>query len=193
MLYISTDYVFDGEKPEPYVETDTPNPLNVYGCSKLQGEQSVMDIAERFWIVRVSWLFGPLGKNFVRTILAQGRSGRALRVVNDQFGAPTYTGDLASKLEEIVTRADPGVYHVTNQGYCSWFEFAREILRQAGLTHITLTAIPSSALDRPARRPQNSRLANARLLASGLGLMPAWQDALRAYLARDAAVSTLGQ
>jgi dTDP-4-dehydrorhamnose reductase len=190
MLYVSTDYVFDGEKAEPYVEDDEPNPLNVYGRSKLRGETNVMEVAGRFSIVRVSWLFGPLGRNFVRSIVEQGRSGRPLRVVSDQIGAPTYTADLASKLEEIVTRANSGIYHVTNQGYCSWFEFAQEILQQAGLERVPLSPIPTSALERPARRPKNSRLANVRLQGSGLGLLPPWRDALRRYFMRRA-VSTL--
>ena len=186
MLYISTDYVFDGKKPEPYVEDDEPNPLNVYGRSKLQGEINVMEVAERFSIVRVCWLFGPLGRNFVRSILEQGRSGRPLRVVSDQIGAPTYTVDLASKLEEMVIGASSGIYHVTNQGYCSWFEFAKEILRQADLERVPLSPIPASALERPARRPKNSRLANVRLQESGLGLLPSWQDVLRRYFMRQA-------
>jgi len=184
ILYLSTDYVFDGEKPEPYVETDTPRPLNVYGRTKLAGEEGVKELAARFWIVRVSWLFGPWGRNFVRAILDQAHTGRPLRVVADQVGAPTYTMDLAEKIEAIFTQAQGGIYHVTNQGYCSWFEFAQEILHQAGLDHITVSPIPSSALDRCARRPPNSRLANTRLEASGLGLLPAWKDAVGAYLSR---------
>jgi dTDP-4-dehydrorhamnose reductase len=186
VLYLSTDYVFDGEKPEPYVETDRPNPLNVYGKTKLAGEEGVKELATRFWIVRVSWLFGPWGRNFVRTILDQAQRGQPLRVVADQVGAPTYTMHLAEKIEDIFTAAEGGIYHVTNQGYCSWFEFAREILLQAGLDDITVSPIPSSALDRRARRPRNSRLANARLEASGLGLLPPWKDAVRSYLARAA-------
>ncbi len=184
LLYVSTDYVFNGGKPEPYLESDQPEPLNVYGRSKLAGEQSVKELVERFWIVRTSWLFGPLGKNFVSAILAQARAGNPLRVVNDQVGSPTYTMDLAAKLEEIVQRAAPGIYHVTNQGHCSWFEFARQILAVAGLQHIPVAPIPTSGSDRPARRPLNSRLANERLETFGLGLLPCWQDALRRYLAR---------
>jgi dTDP-4-dehydrorhamnose reductase len=185
LLYISTDYVFDGEKPEPYVENDPPNPLNVYGRSKLQGERSVLELLSRFWIVRISWLFGPLGKNFVRAILSQARNGSPLRVVNDQVGAPTYTSDVAAKLEEIVTRGVPGIYHATNQGTCSWFDFAREVLRQAGLQHVPISPVPTSVLDRPARRPKNSCLANVRLQESGLGFLPPWQDAVRRYFLRQ--------
>jgi dTDP-4-dehydrorhamnose reductase len=186
MLHLSTDYVFDGRKPTPYTEDDLPNPLNVYGRSKLEGEKHVVEILKAAWIVRTSWLFGPLGKNFVRTILQRARGGNSLSVVDDQFGAPTYTVDLAGKLEEIVMKGKPGVYHVTNRGYCSWFEFAREILRQAGLSHVPLSAIPTSASDRPALRPRNSRLAHTRLESEGLGLLPTWQDALARYLLREA-------
>ncbi|MGB7589648.1 MAG: dTDP-4-dehydrorhamnose reductase [Terriglobia bacterium] len=185
MLYVSTDYVFDGQKPTPYGEDDRPNPLNVYGQSKLQGERHVTELLEAAWIVRTSWLFGPLGKNFVRTILQRAQQGESLRVVDDQVGAPTYTMDLAEKLEQIVVRGSPGIYHVTNRGYCSWFEFAQEILRQAALSRVRVFAIPTSASDRPAPRPRNSRLAHTRLESEGLGLLPAWQDALSRYLLRE--------
>jgi len=187
LLYISTDYVFDGEKPSPYREDDAPRPINVYGQSKLQGEQHVRTLVGHFWIVRTSWLFGPKGRNFVRAILEKARRDRMLRVVDDQVGAPTYTADLAEKLEQIIERGGTGIYHVTNQGFCSWFEFAEEILRQAGLSQVAVTPMPSSASERPAPRPKNSRLANSRLESEGLGLLPPWQDALRRYLARDAA------
>ena len=129
--------------------------------------------------------FGPLGKNFVRAILERARQRNPLRVVDDQFGAPTYTVDLAEKLEQIVMKGKPGIYHATNRGYCSWFEFAGEILRQAGLSHIPLAAIATSASDRPALRPSNSRLAHTRLESEGLGLLPPWQDALKRYLERE--------
>ena len=173
------------QKPTPYVEDDQPNPLNVYGRSKLQGERYVTELLQSAWIVRTSWLFGPLGKNFVRAILQQAQLGEPLRVVDDQVGAPTYTVDLAEKLEEIAARGSPGIYHVTNQGYCSWFEFAQEILRRAALRHVQVLAIPTSALDRPAPRPRNSRLAPTRLEREGLGLLPTWQDALTRYLLRE--------
>jgi dTDP-4-dehydrorhamnose reductase len=190
LLYISTDYVFDGRKPTPYLENDSPNPLNVYGASKLQGEKCVSELIPAAWIVRTSWLFGPFGKNFVRTILERARQGNSLRVVDDQFGAPTYAWDLAEKLEQIVMKGKPGIYHATNQGYCSWFEFAGEILRQTGLGHIPLAAIPTSASDRPALRPRNSRLAHSRLESEGLGLLPTWQDALKRYLERESQTRT---
>lgn len=193
LLYISTDYVFDGRNPTPYAENDAPDPLNVYGASKLQGEKYAAELLSAAWIVRTSWLFGPLGKNFVRTILERARQGNSLRVVDDQFGAPTYTVDLAEKLEQIVTEGKPGIYHATNQGYCSWFEFAGEILRQAGLSHVPLAAIPTSSSDRPALRPRNSRLAHTRLESEGLGLLPPWQDALKRYLARESQAQSQGE
>jgi dTDP-4-dehydrorhamnose reductase len=186
MLYISTDYVFDGQKDRPYLENDLTNPLNVYGRSKLEGEKHVSELVARFWIVRTSWLFGPMGKNFVRTILKKASRGEPLRVVNDQIGSPTYTMDFAEKVDEIIQRGDPGIYHVTNQGYCSWYEFALEIIRQAGLKGVQVTPIPSSASERPAPRPLNSRLANTRLEAGGFGLLPPWQQGVRRYLDREA-------
>jgi len=188
MLYVSTDYVFDGEKEGPYVESDSPHPLNVYGRSKLEGERYVSDLIDRFWIVRTSWLFGRHGKNFVETILASARRGESLRVVDDEVGAPTYTVDLALKLQEIVERAPPGTYQVTNQGYCSRFEFAGAILRQAGVERVALAPIRSSASGRLAARPRNSRLENARLRAEGFDLLPTWTDALQRYLTQEAVV-----
>jgi len=185
MLYISTDYVFDGEKAAPYVEDDAPNPLGVYGRSKLEGEKFVRELVPRFWIARTSWLFGPCGKNFVRTILEKAQTGNELRVVDDQFGAPTYTMHLAAALEEIVTKGGPGIYHTTGQGYCSWFEFARTIIQQAGFGVTPVVPIPTSASGRPAPRPKNSRLASTRLQKEGLGLLPPWEEGLRCYLERE--------
>jgi len=185
MVYLSTDYVFDGEKSDPYLETDPPHPINVYGKSKLRGEEYVRDLVERSWIVRTSWLFGPRGKNFVEAILEQARSGARLRVVEDQVGSPTYTEDLAASLEQIIERGAIGIYHVSNQGACSRFDFAQEILRQAGLDPTQVEPILTSASDRPARRPKNSRLASARLVAEKLPLLRSWQDALGRYLARQ--------
>ncbi len=184
LLYISTDYVFNGEKPTPYVEEDATGPLNVYGQSKLRGEEYVKELLDQFWIVRTSWLFGPLGKNFVRAILQKARREGQLRVVDDQVGAPTYTEDLAEKLEEIAGQTRYGFFHVTNQGYCSWFQFAQEIVRQAGLRNVEITPIPTSEAGRPAPRAKNSRLENGSLSKKGIALLPPWQDALRRYLLR---------
>jgi dTDP-4-dehydrorhamnose reductase len=174
--------VFDGEKTDAYVESDSPNPINIYGRSKLEGERYVSDLIDRFWIVRTSWLFGRHGRNFVKTILDMARRGESLRVVNDQVSSPTYTVDLVTALAQVLEKGGPGIYHVTNQGHCSWYEFAQEILRQAGLEDVALTPIPTSASGRPAPRPRNSCLANARLEEEGLALLPPWQDALHRYL-----------
>jgi dTDP-4-dehydrorhamnose reductase len=182
LAYLSSDYVFNGEKSEPYVETDAPDPLSVYGASKLEGENHVRALLDRYWIVRTSWLFGPHGKNFVEAILAQAKPGAALRVVSDQTGSPTYTEDLAAGLEAVIQRGAPGVYHISNQGSCSRFDFAREILRQAGLDPSRVIPVPASDLARPARRPRNSCLANTRLASEGIPLLPSWQDALHRYL-----------
>ena len=182
LLYVSTDYVFDGEKTDAYVESDSPNPINIYGRSKLEGERYVSDLIDRFWIIRTSWLFGRQGRNFVKTILDMARRGESLRVVNDQVSSPTYTVDLVTALAQVLEKGSPGIYHVTNQGHCSWYEFAQEILRQAGLEDVALTPIPTSASGRPAPRPRNSCLANARLEEEGLALLPPWQEALRRYL-----------
>lgn len=185
MLYVSTDYVFDGEKPSPYEEDDDPHPLNEYGRSKLRGEESVMDLVEKYWIVRVSWLFGAFGRNFVRTILGLAQTGKPLQVVDDQVGAPTYTRDLAMKLGEILEDGPSGIYHVTNQGHCSWFELAREATRLAGLEAAPIAPIPTSQAGRPAVRPKNSRLANTKLRDQGFDLLPPWQDALARYLSLE--------
>ena len=185
MLYISTDYVFDGEKTEPYVEEDAPHPLGVYGKSKPEGEMAVRELVQYFWIVRTSWLFGPLGRNFVRTIAERARAGDKLRVVDDQVGAPTYTMHLVASLEQIVTRGGPGIYHATNQGHCSWFEFAKTIVEEAGLEASLVSPSPTLASGRQAPRPKNSRLACTRFIREGLVLLPPWREGLRRYLERE--------
>jgi len=190
MLYLSTDYVFDGAKPEPYGEEEATHPLGVYGKSKLEGEKAVRDLVSQFWIVRTSWLFGPHGNNLVRTILECAKAGERLRVVDDQVGGPTYTLHLAAALEKIVTRGGPGIYHVTNQGYCSWFEFARAIVEQAGLDPEIVSPIPTSDLSRLAPRPKNSRLASTKLQSEGISLLPLWQEGLRSYLEREPSVGS---
>ncbi|MGH9356734.1 MAG: dTDP-4-dehydrorhamnose reductase [Terriglobia bacterium] len=188
LMLLSTDYVFGGEGAAPYEEDDAPGPINQYGRSKLAAEKYVQSSLEKFWIVRVSWLFGPRGRNFVKAILAKAAGPGRLAVVDDQFGSPTYTWDAAEKIGNIVTRARYGIYHVTNQGYCSWFDFAKEIISQASCSGVTIDPVPASAVNRPAPRPRNSRLANVQLLREGLGLLPSWQDALSRYLRREDAL-----
>lgn len=181
--YISTDYVFDGEKPDPYTEFDAPNPLSCYGASKLAGERYVQTLMPRHWIVRSSWLFGPGGKNFVKTILAKARAGEGLRVVDDQVGSPTYTHDLARAISRLISGPYYGIWHLTNSGSCSWYRFAAAILENAGLKGTRLEPISSKDLGRPAPRPRNSILRN---YCWDLLMWPrpqSWTDALPEYLA----------
>lgn len=181
MVYISTDYVFPGSGTEPY-EVDAPkDPKNVYGQSKLAGEEAVQQILKRYFIVRISWVFGINGKNFVRTMLKLGQTHKALTVVDDQIGSPTYTRDLAVLLADMIQTEKYGVYHATNEGFCSWAEFAAEIFRQAGMD-IKVTPVPSSAYPTRAVRPHNSRMSKKSLREAGFLLLPRWQDAIGRYL-----------
>ncbi len=185
LVYLSTDYVFDGEKPTPYLEEDPPAPINAYGRSKLAGERHVREAGDRHLVVRTSWLFGPEGKHFVDAILARAKSGAPLRVVTDQVGAPTYTIDLARALFRLTEAGARGVVNATNAGACSWHQFAERIVARAGLA-VPVERITSQELARPARRPRNSRLDGRRLRALGVA-MPSWEDALERYLReRDA-------
>ncbi len=182
MMHISTDYVFDGEKSEPYIEEDEARPLSVYGRSKLEGETEVRKNLEQFWIVRVCGVFGPYRKNFVSLIVELGRKGLPLQIVKDQRFAPTYTFDAALGIERILQRGSHGIYHLTNQGFTTRIDYTREILRQAGFASLAVNPITSEETKRPARRPANSQLENARLKREGLALLPIWQDAIRRYL-----------
>jgi dTDP-4-dehydrorhamnose reductase len=173
VLYVSTDYVFDGTKREPYVESDPVNPQSAYGRTKLAGERVTAEANPRHYIVRTSWLFGPGGKNFVETMLGLGPE---VRVVDDQVGSPTFTGHLADALARLARTEDYGVHHLTASGSCSWFEFAREIFARAGSD---TRAEPCTTADfpRPAPRPAYSVLGSER----GHRL-PSWQEGLDAYL-----------
>ena len=182
MLYLSTDYVFDGRKAGPYVEDDLPNPISVYGQSKWEGEQHVRALLKRYCIVRASWLFGPHGTNFVETILERAHGQKTLRVVDDQRGSPTYTRHLARKLAELAEARAVGVYHATGAGACSRFELARTILNLWPLDGVEVVPIPSCESGRAAPRPANSVLENRALQAAGIGLMPHWKVALTEYL-----------
>ena len=154
---------------------------NVYGQSKLAGEEAVQQILKRYFIVRISWVFGINGKNFVRTMLKLGQTHKALTVVDDQIGSPTYTRDLAVLLADMIQTEKYGVYHATNEGFCSWAEFAAEIFRQAGMD-IKVTPVPSSAYPTRAVRPHNSRMSKKSLREAGFSLLPRWQDAIGRYL-----------
>jgi dTDP-4-dehydrorhamnose reductase len=185
-VYVSTDYVFDGAKAEPYLEEDLPNPLNVYGASKLAGEHLVVQTCPDALVVRVASLFGGLGSrgkgtNFVLTVLERARRGEALRVVDDVRMSPTYAEDAAAAIVELVARGASGVFHVVNKGACSWYELAVRVLELAGL-RVPVHPVPQEAYPARARRPRNSALSTAKLEARGLRLPP-WEDAVQRYLA----------
>lgn len=183
IMYISTDYVFDGTKKEPYDEWDLPNPINKYGLSKLLGERFVMSLTNRFYIVRTSWLYGKNGKNFVDSITRLLSEKEELNVVNDQIGSPTYTNDLAVKLKELIGRGY-GVYHITNASRCSWYEFAVEIAKLSRHIRDNVKVKPATTdkINRPARRPSFSVLANTMLRLEGIKELRHWRDALEDYL-----------
>lgn len=184
MLYISTDYVFDGQGTEPWQpDCDRYAPLNVYGQSKLAGEMAVKELLERYFIVRIAWVFGKNGKNFVRTMLRVGKTHDTVRVVTDQIGTPTYTPDLAKLLVDMIQTDKYGVYHATNEGgFISWYDFTCEIYRQVGLhTQVLPVTTEEYGLSK-ARRPFNSRLDKAKLAEQGFRRLPDWKDALRRYL-----------
>ena len=181
IIYISTDYVFDGTKRQPYNEWDEPNPINQYGFSKFLGERFVMSLTNRFYIVRTSWLYGENGRNFVDSITRILSERGEVDVVDDQVGSPTYTRDLAVKLRELIGRGY-GIYHITNSSRCSWYEFAIEIARLRGMTDVKIRPTTSDRLNRPARRPPFSVLANTMLRLEGMEELRPWQDALRDYI-----------
>ena len=184
MLYISTDYVFSGEGTEPWKADCTDyRPLNVYGESKLQGEQAVIALLEKFFIVRIAWVFGLHGKNFVRTMLNVGKTHDTVRVVNDQIGTPTYTADLAVLLADMAVSDRYGIYHATNEGgFISWYDFTCEIYRQAGLPTVVIPVTTAEYGLSRAKRPFNSRLDKSKLAENGFSPLPPWQDALQRYL-----------
>lgn len=184
MVYISTDYVFDGQGTEPW-SPDCKNyaPLSVYGKTKLEGELAVSELLDRYFIVRIAWVFGLNGKNFIKTMLNVGKKYDTVRVVNDQIGTPTYTLDLARLLVDMVESEKYGYYHATNEGgYISWYDFTCEIFRQAGYsTKVVPVTTEEYGLSKAAR-PFNSRLDKSKLVESGFAPLPTWQDALSRYL-----------
>lgn len=181
MVYISTDYVFDGEKEEPYEVTDTPNPVNYYGLTKYLGEQEVQKNSDKFFIVRTSWVFGKNGNNFVKTMLKLGQERKEIKVVCDQVGSPTYTYDLAKLLCDMIQTDKYGVYHATNEGYCSWYEFACEIFKMAGMD-VNVIPIRSEKYPTKVKRPRNSILSKKNLDKSGFNRLPKWEDSLQNYI-----------
>ena len=184
LIQLSTDYVFDGTSPVPYTEESFPHPLNVYGESKLQGEQLILETGGNHLILRTAWLYGKHGKNFVDTILRLASQQEELRVVDDQQGSPTFTRDLSRAIAQLLDKDVQGILHVTNSGSCSWFEFAKEILETKPIPgrKIRLVPISSRELVRPARRPSNSLLDCSRFQKLTGGKMRPWDEALRDYL-----------
>ncbi|WP_096156574.1 dTDP-4-dehydrorhamnose reductase [Bacillus sp. FJAT-45066] len=180
-IYISTDYVFDGSGNTPFKETDQPNPIGYYGQTKYEGEQLVQQIVDKWFVVRISWVFGRNGNNFVKTMLRLAETRQELNVVGDQYGSPTYTYDLAKVLLEMVQTDKYGIYHVSNEGYCNWAQFAEEIFAQSNLdvrvNHITTEEYPTRA-----KRPKNSRMSKEKLVEKGFHPMPRWQESLSHYL-----------
>lgn len=183
MVYVSTNEVFDGEKTAPYLEDDAPNPINVYGRSKLQGEQHVREATDQFCIVRTSWLYGPGRDSFPEKILAAARAQKALRLVTDEVASPTWTVDLAEAIVGIVRARAEGVFHLTNEGSCSRKQWAEEVLRLAGLDDVPIEPATQSEYDAPFRKPPYSALANVRAAALGIKLRP-WRLALADHMRR---------
>ena len=193
MVYLSTDYVFDGQGSEPWQpDCKEYKPLNVYGQTKLEGELAVANNLEKYFIVRIAWVFGVNGKNFIKTMLSVGKNHDVLRVVKDQIGTPTYTYDLARLLVDMIETEKYGYYHVTNEGgYISWYEFAVEIFREAtalghaeyDADHLTVQPVTTEEYGiSKAKRPFNSRLDKSKLIENGFTPLPTWQDALHRYL-----------
>lgn len=180
LVHVSTDYVFDGRSPEPYVEWDSPNPLSVYGRSKLGGEREVQALLPGVTVVRTSWVCGRYGSNMLKTILRLAQGDAALRFVNDQRGCPTFADDLASMLVRLAIGRLPGTFHVTNQGATSWFGFTQDVLAAAGLDPQRAEPITTAELvpPRPAPRPANSVLDNAALKLAGIALLPDYHEPL---------------
>lgn len=183
MIYISTDYVFDGTKDGKYTENDETNPINIYGESKLAGEKYVQEILDKYYIVRTSWVFNINGKNFIETMLRLSKVNNQLSIVNDQIGSPTYTKDLSRLLVDMLETSKYGLYHATNEGYCSWYEFADTIFKLANI-NIDIKAINSNEYASRAKRPLNSKLSKDKLIEYGFKPLPHWEDALKDYLIR---------
>lgn len=180
MMYFSTDYVFDGQGTEPWKEYDERHPLNVYGQTKYEGEMAVEALKKHF-IIRIAWVFGKNGNNFIKTMLRIGKEKGEVSVVDDQIGSPTYTYDLAKLVVDMIQSDKYGIYHATNEGLCSWYDFACEIFKQAGMA-VKVNPVDSNAFPAKAERPKNSRMSKIELDKNGFDRLPTWQDALKRYL-----------
>ena len=181
MIQISTDYVFDGMGEQVWQPDDKREPVSVYGQTKYEGELAVQNTLEKYFIVRIAWVFGVNGKNFVKTMINLGKTRDKLTVVCDQFGSPTYTYDLAKLLVDMIQTDKYGVYHATNEGFCSWYEFACEIFKQAGI-QVEVAPVTSDQYPTKAKRPFNSRMSKDKLEENGFERLPEWKDALSRYL-----------
>ncbi len=181
LVYISTDYVFDGKGTTAHLEEDNTNPINYYGYTKEQGEKVVRGLIERHFIIRTSWVYGSNGSNFVKTMLRLAKSKNEVTVVDDQIGSPTYTKDLANFIGDLIQTNNYGTYHGVNEGYCSWYKFAQEIFEKAGI-EMNVKPISSDEYITKAKRPKNSRLSKDNIDRAGLKRLPSWQDALDRYL-----------
>lgn len=182
LVYISTDYVFDGAARRPYTEFDDVNPISVYGKSKLAGERYVAGLSNEYFIVRTSWLYGEHGHNFVKNMLRLAKDKVELTVVDDQVGSPTYTKDLARFIADLVRTELYGIYHATNTGSCSWYQFARKIFEIAGLEHVNVKPVTTAEINRPAPRPAYSVLEHFCIRLEGLPDLRSWEEALEEYL-----------
>lgn len=181
MIYISTDYVFSGQGERPWEPEDEPAPQSVYGRTKYAGELAVRSVLDKYFIVRIAWVFGINGKNFVKTMLKLSEDHDTIKVVNDQFGSPTYTFDLAKLLVDMILTEKYGVYHAVNEGTCSWYDFACAIFREAGVS-VNVVPVTTEEYGAKAKRPANSRMSTDKLTENGFEKLPPWQDALRRYL-----------
>ncbi len=182
MLYVSSDYVFDGEQKAPYTTWDATRPVSIYGKSKLAGEKAVMRHLRRFYILRTSWLYGPHGKNFVETILNMAEQGKPLRVVSDQIGTPTCTLSLSEIIADLIETGRFGVYHASDGGTTNWCEFAQKIVKNAGHNNVQVTPIETKDMPRPATRPKYSVLDKTTLISTIGRELPPWEEALTSYL-----------
>lgn len=181
MMYLSTDYVFNGQGTRPWEPDDEREPLNVYGQTKYEGELAIEKYLTKYFTIRIAWVFGVNGKNFIKTMLNLGKTHDTVSVVNDQIGSPTYTYDLARLMVDMVETERYGRYHATNEGLCSWYEFACEIFKQAGMD-VTVLPVSSDQFPSKAVRPKNSRMKKDKLTENGFTPLPSWQDALSRYL-----------
>ncbi|SHN11366.1 dTDP-4-dehydrorhamnose reductase [Halanaerobium congolense] len=181
MLYISTDYVFDGQGDEPFEVTDQPNPINYYGETKFQGEQKVQKSLDKYFIIRTSWVFGEHGDNFVKTMLRLGKERDEILVIADQYGSPTYTEDLSELIFEMIKTEKYGLYHATNEGFCSWYEFAKEIFKVSDID-VNIKPVSSDDFQTKAERPKNSRLSKEKLIKNNFKKLNHYRKGLEIFL-----------